>query len=285
MNVGQDLIERGLHDAYGAGGENRPLIVQSRHQDLHPPALRSEQILGRHLTVGENKFARLRAPHAELVELFPDAEALEGAFDDERGDAPALRRRIRLGIDDDHLGDGTVGDPELRAVEDIAVAPLFSPQAHRNHVRPGLRLGHGESAHMLAANEAGKIFPFLAARAVAANLVHAQVGMGAVGKANRTGSAGDLLHGNAMFHVAEPRSAIFLLHGDAEHAESAQFRPEMARKRIAAVDFIRKGSDFISCKTLHCLANGLRRLTETEIKAAIISSAHMDLLSWALCRE
>src|SRR5687767_125334 len=138
---------------------------------------------------------------------------------------------------------------------------------------------------MLAADEAGKIFPFLAAGAVAANLVHAQVGMGTVRKANRTGSAGDLLHGNAMFHVAEPRSAVFLLHGDAEDAESAQFRPEMARKRIAAVDFMGNRSDFIACKIFHCLANGLRRLPETEIKTAIIASAHMDMLSWRCAGE
>ncbi len=62
------------------------------------------------------------------------------------------------------------------------------------------------------------------------DLVHAQVRVRAVGQAHRRRAARDFLHGDAVRQIAEPCPAVFLRHGDAEHAEFAELRPQVARE-------------------------------------------------------
>src|SRR5207253_4766062 len=76
------------------------------------------------LAVLEDELAGVRAAEAHLVVDLPDAESFEALFHDESGDATAraLRAVVR-GVDDDHIGDGTIGHPDLRAVQDPAAVP------------------------------------------------------------------------------------------------------------------------------------------------------------------
>ena len=85
-----------------------------------------------HQAVVEHQLAGGRAAHAELVELLRGGEAGVALLDDERGDAARARGRVGLGVDDDHVGIGAVGDPHLAAGEGVAVAALVSTFWARN---------------------------------------------------------------------------------------------------------------------------------------------------------
>ena len=58
-------------------------------------------------------------------------------------------------------------------------------------------------------------------------LVNAEVGVSAVRQADRAGRPADLLHGNAVVHVAEPHPTILLWGGEAVEIEIAHELPEV----------------------------------------------------------
>ena len=136
---------------------------------------------------------------------------------------------IGLGVDHQHVGAGAVGDPELGAVEDVAVALLLGLELHRHHVGAGARLGHGERADVLARDQLGQVLALLRVGAVAADLVDAQVGVRAVGQPDRGRAAADLLHGDAVLEIAQPRAAVLLLHRDAVQARARRASATAAR--------------------------------------------------------
>src|SRR4051794_4535198 len=108
---------------------------------------------------------------------------------------------------------------------------------------------------MLARNQFGQIFALLRVAAVAADLVDAEVGMRAVGKADCGRGARNLLDGDAVLEIAEPDAAIFLLDRDPVQAERADPGPEVAGELIALVDFGRARRDLVARKGKHRLAN------------------------------
>ena len=122
-------------------------------------------------------------------------------------DAARARVRVGLGVDDERLGDRAVGDPHLGAVQHVAVALLLGPRAHGDDVGAGARLGHGERADMLAGDQLRQVAPLLLLAAVAADLVHAEVGMRAVAEPDGGRGAGHLLHRDAMLEIAEAGAA------------------------------------------------------------------------------
>src|SRR6266496_162154 len=119
---------------------------------------------------------------------------------------------------------------------------------------------------MFARNQFRQIFPLLRLVAVAADLVDAEIGMRAIGQADRGGSARYLLDRDAVFEITEPGPAIFLLDGDAVQAERADFRPEVARKLVAAVDFGGARGDLVAREIMDGLANRIRGLAQIEIE-------------------
>ena len=156
--------------------QHQALVVEPAHQHPHAAAHLAQHVLRRHLAVLEDQLAGVRAAHAELVELLGRAEAREALLDDEGRDAacgPAVG--VGLGIDDQDLGLGAVGDPHLAAVEDEAVALLLGPGAHRDHVRAGAGLAHRQRPHMLAARSAWAGSGASAPRCRAAELVDAEI--------------------------------------------------------------------------------------------------------------
>src|SRR3974390_805369 len=83
-----------------------------------------------------------------------------------------------------------------------------------------------------------QIFALLGLGTVAPNLVHAQIRMRAIGKADRGRRARYLLHRDAMREIAEPRPAVFLFDRNAVQPERAHLGPEIARKFVVAVDLV-----------------------------------------------
>jgi hypothetical protein len=182
--------------------------------------------------------------------------------------------RIGLGVDDQRLGLGAVGDPHLGAVEDVAVALLLGAGLHRDHVGAGAGLGHRQPAQVLAGDQLGQIAPLLLGAAVAADLVDAEVGMGAVGEPDRGGGARDFLHRHAVLEVAEPGAAPLLLDGNAVNAELAKLRPEVAWEGIAAVDLVGPRRDLVGGEVAHAVAQHVGGLAQPEIEAADIVHTH-----------
>jgi hypothetical protein len=64
--------------------------------------------------------------------------------------AAVLLRTIGVRIDETALAHGCVGDKNLAAVEQIAIAVSFRDHPHTGHVRPGIGLGNCEATDLLA---------------------------------------------------------------------------------------------------------------------------------------
>src|SRR5215831_4112591 len=175
VHVGHDDVEAGRHDAQRPAREHRALVIQARHQDFHALRFLAEHVLGGNFAVAEHQLAGVRPAHAELVQLLRGGESPHPFFDNESGD------RFRgLAVDHQNVGIRTVGDPHLVAVEDVAVAPAVRAQAHPHDVGSRSRLGHRERAHRLPRHQLRQIALLLCCAPVPADLVDAQVGMGAV---------------------------------------------------------------------------------------------------------
>src|SRR5690606_30879821 len=92
---------------------------------------------------------------------------------------------LGLGVDHQGVGVGAVGDPHLGAVEQVVAALVLGLELHADDVGAGARLAHGQRTHVLAADQPGQVLGLLGVGAVAVDLVHAQVGVRAVGQAHR----------------------------------------------------------------------------------------------------
>ena len=92
-----------------------------------------------------------------------------------RRDAARAGIRIGLGIDDENIGVGTVGDPHLVAIENVATALVLRAQFHADHVGTGVGFAHSQCTHVFAGDQRGQVLPFLLLRTIATDLVDAQV--------------------------------------------------------------------------------------------------------------
>jgi hypothetical protein len=120
---------------------------------------------------------------------------------------------------------------------------------------------------MLAADQPGQVAPLLFLGAVTADLVDAQIGMRAIGKAHRSRGAGDLLHRHDMLKVAHAGAAIVRLHGDAQHTQIAELAPQLHRERVVSID--RRGArrDLVGGERLDAAAQHVGRFAEVEVQA------------------
>src|SRR3984893_2786075 len=136
---------------------------------------------------------------------------------------------------------------------------------------------------MLARNQFWQIFPLLRLVAVAAGLVAAQIRVRAVGQPDRRRGPGNFLDRDAVFEIAQPRTAIFLLDGDAVQAERADFRPQVARKLVALVDVGGARRDLVARESLHGFANRVGGFAEVEIEHPLRVRNHDRATSGNLC--
>ena len=247
--------------------EHRALVVETAHQHRHAAADRADHVLRRHLAVLEHQLAGVGPPHAELVEFLGRGEAGHALLDEEGGDAAAAGVGVGLGVDHEDLGVRPVGDPHLRPVEHVALAPADRAGAHADHVRARARLAHGERADVLARDQPRQVAGALGRRAVEPDLVHAEVGVRAVAEPDGGGRAAHLLHGDAVLEVAEAAAAFLLLHGEPEQPEVAEPGPEVARELVARVDLFRAGRDLGLREALDGRPDHVRRLAQPEIEA------------------
>ena len=87
-----------------------------------------------------------------------------------------------------------------------------------------------------------------------------------VGQPDRRGRAADFLHGDHVRKVTERRTAVFLFHRDAEQAQLAQFRPQVARKFVAFVDVGGARSNPVGRERRDGFAQQVDVLAQPEVK-------------------
>jgi hypothetical protein len=254
------MIPRGPPDST-ARSKSRPLI-----STFTPPPTRPRTFSAGNLAVLEDELARVRAAHAQLVELLRRRETREALLDQEGGHAARAGLGIGLGIDDEHVGVGAVRDPHLVAVQHEAVAAPLGAQAHRHDVGPGAGLAHRERTDVLAGHELRQVARLLFRAAVAADLVHAEVRVRAVRQPDGRARAAHLLHRDDVREVAEAGPAVFLVDGHAEQAERAELAPEVHRELVRPVDLGGPRRDLGGRELAHRIAQHPDGLAEGEIE-------------------
>ncbi len=103
---------------------------------------------------------------------------------------------------------------------------------------------------MLAAHQWRQVARFLLRRAMAMDLIDAEVGVGAVGEADRGAGAAHLLHHQHVGQIAEVHPVILLCHRDAVQPQFTHLGPEIAGEDVALIDVA-------SARRNHFLAEGL----------------------------
>ena len=88
----------------------------------------------------------MRRADAHLPFFLALAKARRVLVDDERRLSAVTQTGLDRRDDDVHVGDATVGDEDLRAVQQPAVALALRRRAQRRHVRSRVRFGHAERA-------------------------------------------------------------------------------------------------------------------------------------------
>src|SRR3546814_7139882 len=88
---------------------------------------------------------------------------------------------------------------------DVAALNLLGLQLHRHDVAARAGFGHGKAADMLARDQPRQIFRLLLWIAPAADLVDAQIRMGAIGQADSSRSTRYFLDRDHMVEIAEPQ--------------------------------------------------------------------------------
>jgi len=260
----------------------RRVVVQAAHQHFDAAVEHAEDVVLRHFHVIEEQLAGVGAAHAELVELVTAAEAFPVALDDERRDAVGAFLQVGLGVDHVGAGVGAVGDPGLAAVEHVVVAALVGAQFHRDHVGAGIRLAHGQGADVFAADQLRQVLEFLFMAAVAVDLVHAEVGVGAVGQRHRCRTTADLFHSHHMGQVAQAGTAVFFGHGNAQQAHVTELAPQVGGEQVVDVDLCRARRNLLGHEGLHLVAQHVDGFAEGEVQGGV-THGQAPLLSFGCC--
>src|SRR6266540_3573266 len=106
----------------------------------------AEHVLERDRAVLEQHLRRMRGADAHLLFLLAHAQALGARRDDERRLASGAQLGLHGGHDHVDVGDASVGDEHLLAVDDPAAVLADRARLHGGHVRPGVGLGDREGA-------------------------------------------------------------------------------------------------------------------------------------------
>src|SRR5262245_48450940 len=102
-----------------------------------------------------------RPADPELALELADAEAFECWLQEKSGHATLAPAAVDGGEQRDDRGLAAVADPELRAVQHVAVALANRARRERGRVGAGARLGERERGRDLARGQARKIAPLL----------------------------------------------------------------------------------------------------------------------------
>jgi hypothetical protein len=146
------LVEGPAREPERSRRHRRAEHVERAHRNLEALAAGADALRERNAAAVEAK-ARQWVWRDDL-DPFGNLEAGRAGIDDEGRDAACSRCFAGACEDDVEVGNATVGDPGLVAVEHRLVAIDAGAAAHRHHVGTGVGLGQGEAGDGLAGGNA-----------------------------------------------------------------------------------------------------------------------------------
>ena len=150
LGVGDGDLDQALHRADGADRHQQPLPGEVGHDQFEAAVLLAEQVLRRHLDVGEGQLAGVGGVPAHLLQLRRHLVAGHLALEHEEGDAAVAALLGRLAGADEEVGADAVGDEGLGAVDQVAAIDLLRGGGDAGDVGAGAGLGDPERADLLA---------------------------------------------------------------------------------------------------------------------------------------
>src|SRR2546425_3750216 len=167
--VRQGLLEDRLRQPDTTPGDTVARLIEALERGLE--AVRAgQEVSGRDGAVLEDEFGGDRGTQRKLASVIPRREAGRAALYEEAADRSVVTFRPDLG----DIGNRSVGDPGLGAVQHIAVAPAQRARAHAGRIAARVRLGQTEAADGLALRHGGKPAILLLFGAEREDRIHAQ---------------------------------------------------------------------------------------------------------------
>ena len=127
LGIGGGVRPCALGEAEHLRADADAAFVEGLDGDLVAFAGLAEHVLGRDVAILEDDLAGRGGANAELVFFLADGKSDGVFFDEEGGDAFVSGRGVEGREDDEHASFAGVGDPQLLAVEDVAVGAFFGP--------------------------------------------------------------------------------------------------------------------------------------------------------------
>ncbi len=195
-------------------------------------------------------------------------------------DEEAADRSLGLRPDDGDVGDAAVRDPRLRAVEDPRVAVFARVRAHAAGVRAEVGLGETEAADRLAGGKLRNPVVALLFRAVGVDRIHDETRLHGRERAQARVAALELLHDQAVGHVAEAGKVVFL-DRRAEQPHLRHLRHEVVGKLLLAIRMLDDRKHFLIDEIAHGLAHHQLLFGEERIDIHVVNAGkigHGELL-------
>jgi hypothetical protein len=148
---------------------------------------------------------------------------------------------IEARVDDEDVGNRTVGDVQLGAVEDVAVAVAAGGRAHRpDRVRPRARLGERQRADARTLAQPRKIAAPLLFVPVAKQAVEAEVVVGDPADRHRVVPTGDRLEDEPGGDERTANAPVLLGDSNAEITGRSKTRKKIVRPPLVTIHALRQ---------------------------------------------
>ena len=153
LGVGEGKFEGAGGDAEGLGGDTDAAAGQGLHGEFEAEPILADAVGLGHLHVLEHQGVRVAAADAHLVFLGADDEAFHATLHDETIDAVVALVGVGLGHHEIGACRSAVGDPILRAVEEVVVPHVDGRRTLAGGVASGLGLAQAEGADLFSPRE------------------------------------------------------------------------------------------------------------------------------------
>ena len=231
--------------------------VQGLHSDLEAVALLAQQTILGDNAILEDQVAGGRTADTHLLLVLALREAGIGALDDEGRDllhGTALLVGGLAGNSDDNedVGNVTVGDEALGAVQDPVLAGLIQDSSGLLALSVGTSAGLGqtEGADPLALAQLGQILHLLFLGTMLKDGSAAQRGVSRDDNGSGAADLGQLFHSHGVSQNVSASAAVLLGEVDAHHAQLSHLLDGLHGEALFLIDLLGQGLDF-----------GLRKLT------------------------
>jgi len=229
LGVGDGLFERDLGDRHGPDGGDHPFAGQAVHQ-LAPALLRiAEQRRSRQPYVVEEKFGGVLRLVADLLQIPAAGNAVRIERYEEQG--YPLRAAVRMAVrrQENVIGDVAVGNEDLGAVHQKAVARLRCAGPQRGEVAAPAGLGQADAEDRFSRRHRRQDSALLLLCAVGGDHRRDDVPVHVPGR-RREAVPAQFLYDDSVPEEVAAGAAIFLGDAGAEQAHLAGPQPDIPRR-------------------------------------------------------